>query len=201
MKKYILFLLIWPLFAFGQFEDYLQKDPEPTVYRQGGAAFSVVESGTGLGGFYAFPVRGFWHLGVAADFFMLRDKYQIDGYDPYYGIPFTYNKQNNVYMIDLLLTAKKRLIPNEIDDSLRPYLALGLGPIYAMNFPEDKSRPEEFRWTLAAAAAGGVDVALDGGYLFGLRLQYRIMRFTKKVGERADHSMFDIRIEIGKLLQ
>ena len=71
-----------------------------------------------------------------------------------------------------------------------------------MNFPEEVNKDNQknqYEWSANAAAAAGVDVALDGNYMLGLRLQYRFMKFTGTLGERQDHSMFDVRLEFGKL--
>ena len=188
------------IFAQQGYEKYLLKDPEPQMYKQGGVAFSVVELGTGLGGFYSIPLKGFYHVGVASDFFLLRDENQIDMVDPWTGMPITINKQNNAYVLDLMLSLKKRLFAYKIDDSLRPFLAAGLGPMYGINFPEDKRKKDEFRWALSGYGEVGVDIALESNYFLGLRLQYRVIKFNKPFTGKRDHSTFDIRIEIGKLM-
>ena len=80
----IFFVVLIPVYGFTQYEKYLQKDPEPTDQPQAGIAFSVIENGTGVGGFYELPLVGFTHLGATFNFFFLRDSKQIDYYDPYY---------------------------------------------------------------------------------------------------------------------
>lgn len=192
----IFLIVIIPSLALCQFEEYVQDDPEPMVQPQGGVAFSVVESGTGLGGFYMWPVKNFWHLGATMNFFMIRDSKQFEYADYYYS--YIFNKKNNVYLIDLLFSVKKRFFAHDIDNSLQPYLSFSAGPVYGMNFPESKELHDQYRWALSGAAAAGVDVALEGNMLFGFRLQYRFMKFNKILGERQNHSMFDVRIELGK---
>jgi hypothetical protein len=200
MKVYIfiLTLILIPLQIYCQFEQYVQEDTEPKSQPQAGIAFSVVESGTGLGGFYARPFNNFWNIGATINFFMIRDSKQYEYADYYYGY-YTVNKKNNVYLIDLLFSVKKRLFAEEIDNSLQPFLAISLGPVYGMNFPEQEGLPDQYRWALSGAGAAGIDVALEGNTLIGMRLQYRYMKFDAKLGERSDHSMFDVRLEIGKL--
>ena len=201
-KYYIVLLLLLtiPLHVFGQYEKYLQKDPEPTEQAQTGAAFSVIENGTGVGGFYEMPVGWFTNLGAELNFFFLRDSKQVDYIDPYYGYHMTIGRENNVYLFELMLTLKKRLFAREIDDNFRPFIAVGAGPVYGMNFPEKKSFPKQYRWTFNGAASAGVDIAMRGDYLFGISLQYRYMKFNGTLGETSDHSTMDIRIELGKLL-
>lgn len=199
MLVFVIILLL-PLRGYSQYEKYLQKDPEPTDEAQAGVAFSVIENGTGVGGFYEIPLIGFTHLGATFNFFFLRDKKQIDYYDPYYNYPVTYGKVNNVYLLDLIFTLKKRLLPHEIDNNFRPFVSLGAGPVYGMNFPERNKFQDQYRWAFAAALAAGVDVAMQNNYLFGIRLQYRFMKFNAVLGEQRDHSTLDVRIELGKLL-
>jgi len=191
-------IITLPGYIFAQYEEYLQKDPEPTMHKQAGVAVSVIESGTGIGGFYYLPMPGFWHLGLSANFFLLRDSKQID-YVDYTGYPITYGKENNAYLMDVLFMVKKRLFAREVADNLRPYLALSAGPIYGMNFPEDKSLRDEFGWTYTVAGAAGIEVLLERNYMFGIRLQYRYMKFSKKIGETDNHSSADVRLEIGKV--
>ncbi|MEJ2543504.1 MAG: hypothetical protein P8Y99_05505 [Calditrichaceae bacterium] len=198
----LLIILSLPLFSFGQYEKYLQESPEPSSESQWGGAFSVVESGSGLGVFYAKPLKNFYHIGVAFDAFMLRDSKQFEYYSYAYQTYLTGNKQNNVYVFDLLFTIKKRLLAHAIDDQFRPFIALNIGPVFGMNFPEATNEAKvenEFEWAANVALAAGADVALDGNYMLGLRLQYRFMKFTDILGERQNHSMFDVRLEFGKL--
>lgn len=197
----LLIILTIPFYAFGQYEQYLQDDPEPSSESQWGGAFSVVESGSGLGIFYAKPLKGFYHIGFIFDAFMLRDSKQFEYYDPYTGGYYS-NRKNNVYLLDLLFTVKKRLLAYSIDDQFRPFIALSAGPVFGMNFPEEineYNQDNQYEWAANIAGAAGVDIALDGNYLIGLRLQYRFMKFTDVLGERQNHSMFDVRLEFGKL--
>ncbi|MEJ2053524.1 MAG: hypothetical protein P8X42_06350 [Calditrichaceae bacterium] len=201
MRTIILFLILsLPALLFAQYEEYLQEDSEPSVEKEWGGAFSVVESGSGLGLFYAVPLKNFYHVGLTFNAFMLRDNKQYEYYDPYYG--YYTNRQNNVYIFDLMVTLKKRLLAYSVDDQFRPFVAISAGPVFGMNFPEainTKINDNQYEWSPSGAVAAGVDIALEGNYMIGLRLQYRFMKFTGQLGERQDHSMFDVRLEFGKL--
>ncbi|APF16826.1 hypothetical protein [Caldithrix abyssi] len=201
MRKvfWLLIIVILPVQLFAQYEKYLLKDPEPQIFKQGGAAFSVVESGSGFGAFYALPLKGYYHIGAEFDVFLLRDKNQIDYIDPWTGYPITINKENNAYMMDLILSIKKRLFAREIDDTLRPFIVVGGGPVYGINFPEDPNRKDEYRPGLSAYVGTGVDIALESQYFLGLRLQYRFIKFSESFAQKTNHSTFDIRLEIGKM--
>lgn len=197
----ILFIgFILPIQGIAQYEQYLQKEEDPTAMRQFGAAFSVLETGTGIGVFYEIPLPGFFHIGATTNFYFLRDSKQVDYIDPYYNLPVTYNKKNNAYLIDLLFSIKKRLFAYTIDDNFQPYISVSAGPVYGMNFPEEdgEEHPDEFGWAISGMGAAGVNAVVDNVYIFGIRLQYRYMKFNQRIGEKQDHSTFDLRIELGK---
>ena len=194
----VLIAVLMPLVVSAQYEEYLQEDPEPTTQPMGGGAFSLLESGSGIGAFYEWPFLRLYHIGGRLNLYMLRDSKQIDGYD-YYGYPITLGKKNNVYLIDLGATFKLRLLANEIADNLRPYVGANMGPVIGMNFPEDPKKPNQYRWALSAGISAGVDVIMEGDYTFGLSAQYRLMNFNATLGERQNHSTFDLRLEVGKV--
>ena len=153
----IICLFIIPLTGFAQFEQYIQQDPEPTSNNRVGGVFSILENGSGLGGFVEWSLPHFYQVGGALTFYMLRDNGQLNGFD-YYGNPIEYGKVNNAYLIDLGFILKKRLLAHDIDDQFRPFISTTVGPIFGMNFPEKESKkPDEFRWALSAAVAAGVD--------------------------------------------
>ncbi|MBD3224435.1 MAG: hypothetical protein GF313_06885 [Caldithrix sp.] len=193
---FIIFLL--PAVLFGQFEEYIQEDPLPKHQPQTGAAFTVLESGSGIGAFYKYPLQNYFHVGATLSGYYLRDSEQFDVY--WYGYPITINKQNNVYLIDLMFSLKKRLMADKIDDSLRPYVSLSAGPVYGMNFPEDDQLENQFDYAISGGLSAGVEAVFSTNYIFGIRFQYRFMKFHERLGEEQDHSMFDLRIEIGKEL-
>ncbi len=206
MRKYffILVIVFLPVGLFAQISDYLEDDPQPTITSHRGVAYSLLETGSGLGLFYELPVVGFLHLGLGFDAFMIRDNNQIDYVNPYTGYPAVYGKENNVFIFDLMITAKQRLFVDKVDDSFRPYITGAIGPVFGMNFHEEDKDPlgnklhDQYRWTAAAILGAGLDADVDGKYFFGLRVQYRIMPFFEKLGERKNHSMIDIRLEIGQ---
>jgi hypothetical protein len=204
MKKYIFIILIIPAFALAQFEDYIVDEYNPTHKTLAGGMFGMIEQGAGIGAFYELPYNNFWHLGGRVDGFMLRDSKQIEYYD-YNGYPQIMNKQNNAFLLDLIVTAKKRIFPNELDDSIRPFFNFGTGLVYGMNFPEYDIDPVEgtptnnqFGFTYTVLGGIGVDATINPGSYFGLTLEYRYMKFNKNIGETNNYSTIGIRLEIGK---
>lgn len=200
--NFINFLIILaPIYCYGQFEEFIEKDPEPTTMIHGGGAFSIMETGFGLGAFYETPFLNDLHFGLSLDIIKIRDKDQIELTDPFTGYTYTFNKKNDVYLFNLMISAKKRLFSGSFDDSFRPYLIGLIGPVYGINYPEDengKDLSNPHQWIIAGAIGVGLDADFQGGFYGGLRTQYRFMPFSKRIGERQDHSMIDIRFEIGQ---
>ena len=192
-----LMLLLVPFGLFAQSEEEL-----PDLRNQIGLVFTMTETGSGLGGFIAWPLIGKIHMGFNLDAWFLRDSRQIDF--QYYGTPLSINKQNNVYLFDAMLTFKRRFFEDDLDESFRPFISGGVGPYFGMNFPEDDPNPEaepradEYRWTLGGFVGVGVDVTVNEKVFVGIRGQYRVIPFKETLGERSNHSMFELRFEIGR---
>ncbi|MCB0281261.1 MAG: hypothetical protein KDF60_01670 [Calditrichaeota bacterium] len=205
MRKYLVLLLfiLTPAMGFSQLYDYLEDDPAPTIKKHRGLAYSLLETGSGLGVFYEIPFMNFMHWGAEFDAFMLRDKNEF-GYTDYYGYYRTIGKENNVYLFDLMFTLKQRLFAEDFDDSFRPFITASIGPVFGMNFPEfdrdadGQKLKDQYLWTLGGIIGMGLDADVDGKYYFGLRTQYRILPFSERLGERKNHSMIDVRLEIGQ---
>ncbi len=140
------------------------------------------------------------HVGASFNIHMLRDRNQVDFYDPYYGGPVSINKKNNVYLLDLMFSLKKRFFADKVDDSLRPFLSVSAGPLYGMNFPENDRFEDQFDFIMSGAVAAGVDAVFSDQYLFGISIQYRFMRFHEEIGERKNQSSVNLSISMGKQL-
>jgi hypothetical protein len=173
--------------------------------KQAGFVFSMAETGSGFGGFIAWPLIKYFHFGLSLDMFFIRDSREFTYYDPYYyGYYYTVNKENNVYIFDLLLIMKYRLFAQELDESFRPFVSAAFGYIYGMNYPEYSRTPEgfptndQFDWTLGGFFGIGTDISTANMFYVSIRGQYRIMPFSEMIGERSNHSMFELRLEIGR---
>jgi len=109
MSHYILNGLILILFLAGfslaQPDLSVQDAMELKHKKQAGIVLTMAETGSGIGGFMVWPIFKNLHIGPTVDFYFLRDSRQIDVYDYYYNVPYSINKENNVYLLDLLITA------------------------------------------------------------------------------------------------
>jgi len=178
--------------------DLYSQDKYEKISTEGGLVFTMAESGSGGGAFFSLPFGSLFHAGVAVDVLFLRDSKQIEYRDPYYGGVYQMNKINNVYIFDFQISIKRRLFADDLDDSFRPFLSGGLGPVFGMNFPEDESKPDQYEWSIGGFVGGGADITFDKKYFVGVRGQYRMIPFSRRLGETKNHTMFELRFEIGR---
>lgn len=203
MKSIFVYSLVL-LFAFSHFI-YAQNDietDEDEYLRQAkteaGFVFTMAETGSGFGAFFALPFGSIFHVGLAVDGYMLRDSKQFEYINPYTGYQQSINDVNDPYIFDVMLTLKRRLFAEDMHDSFRPFLTGGFGPVYGMNFPEDDRRPNESEFSFGGFLGAGADISVDKKFFISVRAQYRILPFSRPIGETSNHSMFELRFEIGK---
>jgi len=202
MKKMVIFFVLFLLFSADSV--FAQKeDPASDLYfkeakKEAGFIFSMAEYGSGFGAFMVWPFGSKFHAGLTFDAYFLRDPKQIEIADPYYGGYYSYNKVNNVYLFNLFITVKRRFFAEDVDDSVRPFLSAGFGPIAGYNFPEIEELPDQSSWTLGGYAGAGVDITFDVKYFISARAQYRIASFPERLGVTSNHSMFELRFELGR---
>jgi hypothetical protein len=166
------------LFAFIQ-TTYAQDDlnsSEDDYLKQSkteaGFVFTMAETGSGFGAFMALPFGSIFHVGAIVDAYFLRDSKQFEYMDPYTGGIYSINN--------------------------RPFISGGFGPVFGMNFPEDESKKNQKEWSFGGFVGAGADVSVDRKFFISVRAQYKILPFSKPLGERSNHSMFELRFEIGK---
>ena len=202
MKTILLVIMINSFFLVpllkAQHEDDFKDDIYEENKTEGGLVFSMAESGSGAGAFWGFPFGSVFHAGLTLDAFFLRDSKQVEYVDPYYGGYYQMNKVNNVYIFDLQVAIKRRLFAEDLDDSFRPFLSGGFGPVFGMNFPEDDNLKDQYEWSFGGFVGGGADITFDKKYFIGVRGQYRILPFSRRLGETNNQSMFELRIELGR---
>lgn len=191
-------------FAFSQFiyaQNEIQSD-EDTQFRQAkteaGFVFTMAETGSGFGAFFALPFGSIFHVGATADAYFIRDSKQFDYQNPYTGYVQSINDVNDVYIFDVMITLKRRLFADDIHDSFRPFITGGFGPVYGMNFPEVDELPNQQEFSFGGFFGAGADISVDKKFFISVRAQYRILPFSRPLGETNNHSMFELRFEIGK---
>ena len=166
-----------------------------------GFSFTMAETGSGIGLLLAWPIFNHTHLGANLGAYFLRDETEFSGINPYTGYYYTVGKENNVYLFDFMVSVKRRFFANDLDESFRPFLTGGVGPYYGMNFPEFGTDIEgnktfdQYAWALGGFIGAGVDVDASTNFFMSIRAQYRIIPFNELIGERKNHSMFELRFE------
>jgi len=173
-------------------DDYLKQ-----AKTEAGFVFTMAETGSGFGAFFALPFGSIFHAGVALDGFFIRDSKQIE-YVDYYGYMRSINDINDVYIFDIMITLKRRLFAEDMHDSFRPFITGGFGPVYGMNFPKVDRLPNQEEFSFGGFVGAGADISVDKKFFISVRAQYRLLPFTKPLGETSNHSMFELRFELGK---
>jgi hypothetical protein len=165
---------------------------------EAGLVFTMAETGSGFGAFYAIPFGSIFHVGATVNAYFLRDSKQFDYQDPYTGGIYSVNDVNNVYIFDAMITLKRRLFAEDMHDSFRPFLTGGFGPVFGLNNPEDDRLPNQEEWSFGGFVGAGADVSVDKKFFLSVRAQYKILPFSRRLGERSNHSMFELRFELGR---
>ncbi|RMG63635.1 MAG: hypothetical protein D6715_10985 [Calditrichaeota bacterium] len=188
-------LLAWCLFSplalHAQDENY-----QITHYGEKGFSFSMGFAGTGVGAFYRKALPHYSHIGITAEFFIMRDDKEFQGFD-IFGRPVSINKVNRLFFLPVNIEFKKRLFVNDIEDNFRPHLVVQAGTIFGMNFPKADELSNEFQFSLNAVIGLGVDVKNGKDYFIGIRPQYRIIYFPSAIAGKKNHSNLEIKLEVG----
>lgn len=198
--QYIFIVLLLLSLTFNLSAQSLDIENEYDM-RYMGFSFTMAETGSGIGLLLAWPIFNHTHLGANLGAYFLRDENEIT-YRPYgYYYPITVNKENNVYLFDFMVSVKRRFFASDLDESFRPFLTGGVGPYYGMNFPEFPKDIEgninfdQYAWALGGFIGAGVDIDASTNFFLSIRAQYRIIPFQEYIGERKNHSMFELRFE------
>lgn len=165
---------------------------------EAGLIFTMAETGSGFGAFYSIPFGSIFHVGATLNAYFLRDSKQFDYQDPYTGYIYSVNDVNNVYIFDAMITLKRRLFAEDMHESFRPFLSGGFGPVFGLNNPEDDRIQNQEEWSFGGFVGAGADISVDKKFFISVRAQYLILPFTHRLGERSNHSMFELRFELGR---
>jgi len=202
MKRVLIFIFIFQIILFSKILAQDANDPSTEVYfkksqSEAGFVFTMAELGSGFGAFYDFPFGNQFHLGTSIDAFFIRDSKQVELVD-YYGNVYSLNDFNDVYLFDAMITLKRRFFADDVHDSVRPFLSAGVGPVFGMNFPNIPGYKDQYAWSVGGFFGGGMDITIDANYFVSARAQYRVMPFSEPIGETSNHSMFELRFEVGR---
>jgi hypothetical protein len=153
---YFLFLFV----AFSSIEaqriGQIAPDKEPEIFppNSWGADLMFGEGGFGLGTFYK---RSFSrNLTGVIDFSISESKDEREmEYIDYWGNTFVYGKVNRIFLLPINLGLQYRLFADEITETLRPYVSVGIGPTFVITTPYDKEFFSSFGDAKMHYAAGG----------------------------------------------
>lgn len=152
----------------------------------------VSSDGFLLGGAYNRKVASYTHLAVSADMFWVKGKNEIVDY---WGR--TLNAEN-ILIIPVVLTVKRRLFPEDMTNTFRPFISAGAGGVYGYyisgdlkksQLPSDHDRSQ---YTLTALAGIGADFGKPGKTGYGMDIRFQFLRFPNSLGQRKNFDNLQI---------
>jgi hypothetical protein len=105
-----------------------------------------------------------------------KDDREFD-YVDYYGVVYTKNKQNRVYLIPLNVGMQYRLFNDALTDNMRPFVSFSAGPTFVVTNPYEREFFEAIGYSTMKLAVGG-SVAIGANFgiskssLLGLTIKY-----------------------------
>lgn len=114
------------------------------------------QSGFGLGFFFQYQfsdlVTGFADLGISG----ARNTSEIETlYDPYTGRFLVPGKINRLYVLPLTVGVQHRVFAESLAETLRPFLAAGIGPSLILSTPYEYEFFESWKYARAYGRVGG----------------------------------------------
>lgn len=210
MRIFILFVLVYMVLPFtlwaqdetAQEEDATAYDEEEP-YQSGdekirnyiGFNIQISTDGFVLGGYFDKKIAPYTHLGLSLDMFIVKGRNEI--------VDWTGRTLNseNIMILPLTLNVKRRLFPEGITNSFRPFVAAGAGGIYGYYFSGDvRKAPDHKRsqYTPTAFVGLGADFGKPGSAsTYGMDIRYQIIRFSHSLGERSRFDNFQVGFHMG----
>jgi hypothetical protein len=187
----IIFVL-FPLISFSQeIGEIVPPDPPGTFPINAlGLDLMIGESGFGVGGFYRHQTSNEFTMFTDISISEAKDEREFE-YIDIYGNTITYGKKNRIFQIPLNFGFQYRLFEYQLEDNLRPYLTLGVGPSLVITTPYAKEYFNAFGDAKFYLAAGGyvgfgANFGLDKSNLVGLNFRYYLINFFNKGVESLD---------------
>ncbi|MCB0276084.1 MAG: hypothetical protein KDI06_14800 [Calditrichaeota bacterium] len=188
--------------AFSQYEDHLDFT-EPIHKNESAFTISLTSNGLALGGVFRKALPDYLHLGITAEFMILRDDKEFQQIT-YFGQLISVNDANRLFMVPINLELKKRLFANSIEDNFRPHIMAQGGVMLGMNFPKEQyingnieKFSNEYQVGYNAVIGFGVDIITRDNFFASIRPQYRFTYFSEEIANKTNHSAFEIKFELG----
>ena len=184
MKKLFLLFLLIPLFSVNaQKIGRLAPDTNRVVFPPNAWGVNVMfgEGGLGLGTFFRKQLSNNLSGFIDISFSESKDEREFE-YVDYYGVVYTYNKKNRVFMIPLNLGLQYRLFSESLTDNMRPFISVAVGPSMVLTNPYEKEFFDamgycQLKWAVGGYVALGTNFGSSKSSLFGFTLKYSFAHF------------------------
>jgi hypothetical protein len=184
MKKIIILLALFPFFLTNAQEiGKVVPEKEPEIFPDNAYGLDIMfgEGGPGLGAFYRHQLSRKFTLFTDISLSETKDEKEFE-YIDYFGNTFTIGKKNRVFSIPVMAGLQYRLFENSINDNLRPYVNLGLGPTIVMTTPYSVEYFSAFgkaklKYALGGYIGFGANFGLDKTNLLGINFRYYLIHF------------------------
>jgi hypothetical protein len=104
----------------------------------------------------------------------------------------------NILIVPLVFTVKRRLFPESMTNTFRPFVAAGIGGVYGYYISGDLHRsqlpPDHDRsqYTPTGIAGIGADFGKPGSSGYGMDVRFQILRFSNSLGQRKNFDNLQI---------
>lgn len=202
-------LILMTSVVFPQKIGKLAPPPEREIFPNSAWGMDIMfgEGGFGLGTFLrrdvAEDITGF----IDFSFSESKDEREVE-YIDYWGVPYTFNKENRVFLLPLNLGLQFRLFSESISDNLRPYINFGVGPTLVVSTPYEKEFFSSFGKARGYLSAGGyvgfgANFGISKDNLIGINARYYYIHMFNDGVEniknrlRKDFGHFYITLNVG----
>jgi hypothetical protein len=198
---YIVSLWFWIIPAYSQDESrdttgdgiYAEEERyrsgDDTIKDNWGFTIQVSTDGFILGGLYDKKIARCTHLGLSLDMFWVKGKDEM--------VDWTGQTLNGetILILPLTLNLKRRLFPEDIINSFRPFIVIGAGAVYGYYISGDVSKSSDSKDSQYAPTGFiglGAEFGKPGRSGYGMDMRYQILRFPSSLGQRSKFDNYQI---------
>lgn len=157
MKKlFLLFMLIPLIFLKAQKLGELAPDTNRIQFptNSWGVNLMFGEGGFGLGSFLKKELSKNFYGFIDFSISESKDEKEFD-YVDYYGVVYTFNKKNRVFVIPVNLGVQYRIFSDALTDNMRPFIGIAAGPTFVITNPYEKEFFDALGYSTMKLAVGG----------------------------------------------
>lgn len=158
-KKYLsslllVFIISQNAFSFDSLKVKMTEKPPFETRNHWGVNFIYTDKGFGIGSNLFKSLSNTLDLVMGVNMTGVKDANEFEQFD-IFGNSMTPNKINRVYTIPITIGIQKYLFSNDLDESFRPVINIGISPTLVLTNPYDKGFFKALGYFNAGFAFGG----------------------------------------------